>query len=351
MYSMSERDPSSGENSTSSVYSRACATAARTWPLTSSLVVCSLRSMWMSLVAMKVWMRGRSESLTAFQAASMSWLLVRASPQITGPSTSRAIAWTASKSPGEVIGKPASITSTPRRASWWAISSFSCLFSEIPGDCSPSRRVVSKIRTRCASLACSEVLMSFVLLLCLAVASSLLDMRLRGRHALFPPEGEQEELQKREVKRHPAAQTSTARPDRQARSRHEHDLADVPALCDHRLRRAGVLEAEIARHDRPDRPVVQHLLQGADPWLERAPVLPQAEHVQADHGLRFGHLLDHVEARHARERAQRRDHVFALPRHDRRGAERHQAPARAQLRVAATEALAADGVEDDVELR
>ena len=147
MYSTSEREPSSGENSTSSVYSRACATAARTWPLTSSRVVCSLRSMWMSLVAMNVWMRGRSESLTAFQAASMSWLAVRARPQITGPSTSRAIACTDSKSPGEVIGKPASITSTPSRASWWAISSFSCLFSEIPGDCSPSRRVVSKIRT------------------------------------------------------------------------------------------------------------------------------------------------------------------------------------------------------------
>ncbi len=30
------------------------------------------------------------------------------------------------KSPGEAIGNPASITSTPRRASWWAISSFSC---------------------------------------------------------------------------------------------------------------------------------------------------------------------------------------------------------------------------------
>ena len=41
--------------------------------------------MWMSLVAMKVWMRGRSESLTAFQAASMSCMAVRASPQITGP--------------------------------------------------------------------------------------------------------------------------------------------------------------------------------------------------------------------------------------------------------------------------
>src|SRR5437899_2511313 len=52
MYSTSEREPSSGENSTSSVYWRACATAARTWPLTSSLVVCSLRSMWMSVVLM-----------------------------------------------------------------------------------------------------------------------------------------------------------------------------------------------------------------------------------------------------------------------------------------------------------
>ena len=74
--------------------------------------------MWMSLVAMKVWIRGRSESLTAFQAASMSCFEVRARPQITGPWTSRAIACTESKSPGEVIGKPASMMSTPSRASW-----------------------------------------------------------------------------------------------------------------------------------------------------------------------------------------------------------------------------------------
>ena len=58
-----------------------------------------------------------------------------------------AIASTASKSPGEAIGKPASMTSTFRRASWWAISSFSPVFSEMPGDCSPSRSVVSKMRT------------------------------------------------------------------------------------------------------------------------------------------------------------------------------------------------------------
>jgi len=45
--------------------------------------------------------------------------------------------------------------------------------------------------------------MSFVLLLCLAFSSSLLGMRLRGRHALFPPRGEEEEKrEKRELKRH-----------------------------------------------------------------------------------------------------------------------------------------------------
>ncbi len=100
---------------------------------------------------MKVWMRGRSASLTAPQTASMSALWVRARPQMTGPSTVRAMAWTASKSPGEAIGKPASITSTPRRASCWAISTFSAAFSEMPGDCSPSRSVVSKMWTRVAS--------------------------------------------------------------------------------------------------------------------------------------------------------------------------------------------------------
>ena len=41
--------------------------------------------MWMSEVEMNVWIRGRSESLTAPQAASMSPFWVRASPQMTGP--------------------------------------------------------------------------------------------------------------------------------------------------------------------------------------------------------------------------------------------------------------------------
>ena len=63
-----------------------------------------------------------------------------------------AMARTASKSPGEAIGKPASMMSTPRSRSARAISSFSARFMLAPGDCSPSRSVVSKMTTRFGSL-------------------------------------------------------------------------------------------------------------------------------------------------------------------------------------------------------
>jgi len=100
-------------------------------------------------------MRGRSACRTPSQAASMSGLAARESPQMTGtyPSastalpTSSAMPRTAARSSGEAIGKPASITSTPSRASWRAMSSFSLLVSVAPGDCSPSRSVVSNTRT------------------------------------------------------------------------------------------------------------------------------------------------------------------------------------------------------------
>ena len=58
------------------------------------------------------------------------------------------ISSTDSKSPLEAIGKPASMTSTPISSR----SSATCIFSgsvmEAPGDCSPSRKVVSKMMTR-----------------------------------------------------------------------------------------------------------------------------------------------------------------------------------------------------------
>ena len=55
----------------------------------------------------------------------------------------------------EAIGKPASMTSTPISSRILASSSFSSSDMEAPGDCSPSRMVVSKMTTR--SLAASGV--------------------------------------------------------------------------------------------------------------------------------------------------------------------------------------------------
>ena len=96
-------------------------------------------------------MRGRRAGRTASHARSISALAARASPAIVGAFSavpvSSAMRRTASKSPGDAIGNPASMMSTPIRANCRAISSFSSIFSVAPGDCSPSRRVVSKIRT------------------------------------------------------------------------------------------------------------------------------------------------------------------------------------------------------------
>src|SRR3954451_16957651 len=194
--------------------------------------------MWMSLVLIKVWIRGRSDSLIAPHAASMSALCVRASPQMTGPSTSRAMASTASKSPGDVIGKPASMMSTPSRASCCAISTFSWVFSEIPGDCSPSRRVVSKILTLSSSLRASGI----SLLFCASPAFSC-GLGLRGLHALFPPKGEEEKA-KVERERH-------ARPSLQS----QYHLADVLPLVEEAVRLGALLEREGLRHHGPDAPV------------------------------------------------------------------------------------------------
>ena len=73
----------------------------------------------------------------------MSACTARARPAITGPFTSRAIWEIASRSPGEVAGKPASMMSTFSLASWRAISTFSSMVKAMPADCSPSRSVVS----------------------------------------------------------------------------------------------------------------------------------------------------------------------------------------------------------------
>ncbi len=91
-------------------------TISRVMARTSSGVFLIWYFMWMALVEMNVWMRGTAAPLTASQHTRTSCSMARARPQMRAPSTCLAIAATAAKSPFEAMGKPASMTSTPRRA-------------------------------------------------------------------------------------------------------------------------------------------------------------------------------------------------------------------------------------------
>ena len=93
-------------------------------------------------------MRGWLASFTASHAASISPLAQRASEATVQFVTAAAMACTLLWSMGDAMAKPASITSTPSFSSWRAISIFSVRFMLQPGDCSPSRKVVSKILMR-----------------------------------------------------------------------------------------------------------------------------------------------------------------------------------------------------------
>ncbi len=103
----------------------------------------------MSEVEKKTWSIGSAAGRSASTAASMSTWTQRASAAIVTSRHCSAIVRTAARSPGDATGKPASMMSTPRSDSAAATSNFSSRFIVAPGDCSPSRRVVSKMRTRC----------------------------------------------------------------------------------------------------------------------------------------------------------------------------------------------------------
>src|SRR5207244_2051975 len=158
--------------------------------------------------------------------------------------------------------------------------SFSCRLSEMPGDCSPSRSVVSKISTRSCSL--RSLLVMPLLLLSLACACSLLGMRLRGRHALLPPKGEEKQEKRgsqRHLRRRLAAGGGRGLGD-------QHDLAEVAALGEHRLSGARLLEAERAGDDR----------RGAE---RNQPSAGTQLRVAAAEALAPDRVEDHVELRQA----------------------------------------------------
>ena len=119
--------------------------------------------MWTGEVEMNVWMRPRLAGLMASPARSTSFCPARARPHMTAFLARLAISWTAAKSPSEATGNPASMMSTPMASSSSATSSFSSCVMVAPGDCSPSRKVVSKMTTRSFSDG-AGVVMEWVLL-------------------------------------------------------------------------------------------------------------------------------------------------------------------------------------------
>src|SRR3569833_1128868 len=101
----------------------------------------------MGEVDKKVWIRPCLACRTASPARAISAGMARASPAQTAFFTCFATATTASKSPFEAIGTPASMMSTPISSRASATCSFSSSVIVAPGLCSPSRSVVSKMKT------------------------------------------------------------------------------------------------------------------------------------------------------------------------------------------------------------
>ncbi len=102
--------------------------------------------MWIGLVASTMWTRVRPRATARRLDGGVEILAPRRESDATvGRLTAAATARTPSKSPGEETANPASITSTPSASSAWAISTFSSGDRAMPGDCSPSLRVVSRI--------------------------------------------------------------------------------------------------------------------------------------------------------------------------------------------------------------
>src|SRR6478735_4200042 len=143
--STSERLPSSGENSMSGQWFLAKRMESFACSYTCSGVMRSFFSMCNALVARKTCRRQAFASFSASMPRWMSRSFARHRPATTESLTAAATAFTASKSPLDEAGKPASITSTFMRSRARAMRSFSSRVMEAPGLCSPSRMVVSKM--------------------------------------------------------------------------------------------------------------------------------------------------------------------------------------------------------------
>jgi len=148
----------SGAESTSSVCSRAAATPLRVLVRTCASVILSMCSICCGLVEMNTWIRARSASRSAPSTGRRRTAAYGTTRRCGG-------SWADTDRAGDRL-HGFEVTLAGHRESGLdvvdthpgqllAISSFSATSREIPGDCSPSRRVVSKT-TRCPSAAASD---------------------------------------------------------------------------------------------------------------------------------------------------------------------------------------------------
>ena len=114
---------------------------------TSSGDLFNLCFMWSGLVDIKVWILNLLANFNASWHASISFFICLDNPAGIEFFKILLTSVTASKSPGEAIGNPASIISTPSSSKTLAIWIFSSRLIDAPGDCSPSRIVVSNMYT------------------------------------------------------------------------------------------------------------------------------------------------------------------------------------------------------------
>src|SRR5260370_6095445 len=135
---------------------------------------------------MKVCIRGRLACTRLLAARSTSRVQQRASAATCAQENSRLTASTASKLPSLAMGKPASRMSAPSSTSFRAIFSFSGTVMLQPGDCSPSRRVVSKMYMRSLTRALSRSRVRFSKFIILAVHISKCYTQSSPHGTLFP---------------------------------------------------------------------------------------------------------------------------------------------------------------------
>ena len=232
--------------------------------------------MWMSLVEMKVWMRGRSESLTAFQAASMSWT--------PGPRQ------TADDRAMDLAGDRLDGLEVARRGDREAgLDDVHAEARELVRDLQllvlverDPRRLLPVAQGGVEDLYSVLLAAVHVLLLFVGPTWFSLGLRLAAATRYSPRRG-------RRRRRRRSARHDMEREAYRVVTGSEHDLADVAALVQVAVRRRAVLERERLCHDRADVALLEPARQRLDVLVERVLGVPQHEHVEADHRLRLAH--------------------------------------------------------------